>query len=393
MKRYRWHTDCFSCTKCYENSADRLSNAVFDIGSLALFCNNCNGADAEKSLFCFETVTLLEQYSFLLWVSLCRLDNLLRNSGKPECFGFVIHHRPISLIYILENRPKSTDDLLRSYKESPPVEGLNSRSLRSSGRANTFSEGEKGYNEFQASDIKDMRSSHPQHKIFRSSSRSSRRANTFLSGNLDQPNSIPEETLDSLENETTLPSRKSGNLVKRLSQRRARISIFGYPLESRSSKKSINSAPKDLEKRSSTAGPELQLRTSGLKSNPSIRRVPTMSPDQCRLQTYLAELSTLQYMVAKHAAVLQLEPLVNDKFTMDELLDLVEQKRGNMWNKLFTSFRANRRGVKPTATFGVPIETLVERYGVNAKLGFGPTALKLPAFLTESILKMKQLGK
>lgn len=389
MKRYRWHTDCFSCTRCNENLADTISSAVFDVGSLALFCNICHDDESEKSLFCFENVSLLEQYSFLLWVSLCRLDNLLRNSGKLKFDS--LYHRPASMSHLLpETLSKYSDHFLRGYKESPPMQDLNTRSFPTGGRAKTFSEGENGYGSFQASDVKDMPSDRPQYKLFRSSTRSSGRANTLQSGGFEHK-PIPEETPEGLEIETA-PPRKSGSLVKRLSRRRGRINIFGNPLESRLSKQSLSGAPKQLEERASTARPELQLRTSGLKSNPSIRRAPALSADQCRLQTYLAELSTLQYMVAKHVAVLQLEPLVNDKFTMDELLDLVEQKRVNMWNKLFTSFKANRRGVKPTATFGVPIETLVKRYPANAKLGCGPAALKLPAFLRESILRMKQLG-
>lgn len=82
MKRYRWHQQCFSCKRCDEVLSNDINRAVFDVGSLALFCNRCHGADPEKSLLCFELVSLLEQYSFLLWVSLCRLDNLLRSSGS-----------------------------------------------------------------------------------------------------------------------------------------------------------------------------------------------------------------------------------------------------------------------------------------------------------------------
>lgn len=270
------------------------------------------------------------------------------------------------------------------------MEDPKDRSLRNSRHANTFTEGDKQYNAFQPSDIKDMRSGYSLYKVFRSSSRSSRRANTIRSESNEHPNSIPEETAPTVEIETS-STKKAKSLAKRFPQRRQRISIFGNPLESRFSKQSLVSEPNGLDARPSTAGPKLQ--STRLKSNPSVRRAPSMSPDQCKLQTYLAELTKLQYMVAKHAAVLQLEPLVHEEFTMDELLELVEQRRGGLWNKLFSSLKANRRGVKPTATFAVPLDTLVERYGVTTKLGFGPCPLKLPRIFSDSILRMRQLGK
>lgn len=99
MKRYRWHHQCFSCKRCDENLSNDISRAVFDVGSLALFCNRCHGADPEKSLLCFESVSLLEQYSFLLWVSLCRLDNLLRSSGSQTVKLSQHLHSHILILY------------------------------------------------------------------------------------------------------------------------------------------------------------------------------------------------------------------------------------------------------------------------------------------------------
>lgn len=280
---------------------------------------------------------------------------------------------------------------LNQYKESSPVD-LHSQSFHYGGRAKTITEGDKRMSISRESELKDMKSPQPQYKVFRSTSRSSRRANTFHASSQDaQSSTIPEETGEGLTLETPA-SRKSVSLVKRLSQRREKISIFGSPIETKFTKRSLSSTIKEKDLSNYIPQPEVQMGASGLKSKPSIRRVPSITADSCRLQTYLAELSHLQYMVAKHAAVLQLEPLVSDKFSLDELLDLIEQKRENMWNKLFTSFRANRRGIRNTTTFGVPIETLLERYGIDTKLGFGPGTLRLPSFFSQSIMRLKQLG-
>ena len=51
---------------------------------------------------------------------------------------------------------------------------------------------------------------------------------------------------------------------------------------------------------------------------------------------YIAELSALELAIVKHCAVLTLHrsPL-KDQFDLDEILELVEVKKGGFWNKLF----------------------------------------------------------
>jgi hypothetical protein len=51
---------------------------------------------------------------------------------------------------------------------------------------------------------------------------------------------------------------------------------------------------------------------------------------------YIAELSALELAIVKHCAVLMLNrsPL-KDQFDLDEILELVEVKKGGFWNKLF----------------------------------------------------------
>jgi hypothetical protein len=51
---------------------------------------------------------------------------------------------------------------------------------------------------------------------------------------------------------------------------------------------------------------------------------------------YIAELSALELAIVKHCAVLTLHrsPL-RDQFDLEEILELVEVKKGGFWNKLF----------------------------------------------------------
>lgn len=57
---------------------------------------------------------------------------------------------------------------------------------------------------------------------------------------------------------------------------------------------------------------------------------------------YIAELSALELTIVKHCALLNLSrsPL-RDQFDLDEMLELVEVKKGGFWNKLFKPDKKN----------------------------------------------------
>lgn len=44
-------------------------------------------------------------------------------------------------------------------------------------------------------------------------------------------------------------------------------------------------------------------------------------------------------------------------------------------------------------TFGVPLEVLVERNGVDSALGAGPGRIRIPSFVDDSISAMRNMGK
>lgn len=44
-------------------------------------------------------------------------------------------------------------------------------------------------------------------------------------------------------------------------------------------------------------------------------------------------------------------------------------------------------------TFGVPLEVLVEKNGIESNLGAGPSQIRIPSFIDDSISAMKQMGK
>lgn len=44
-------------------------------------------------------------------------------------------------------------------------------------------------------------------------------------------------------------------------------------------------------------------------------------------------------------------------------------------------------------TFGVPLEVLVDRNGVDSALGAGPGRIRIPSFVDDSITAMRNMGK
>ena len=126
---------------------------------------------------------------------------------------------------------------------------------------------------------------------------------------------------------------------------------------------------------------------------------------------YIAELSPVELAIVKHAAVLVLHRSpMKDYFDLDEILESLEVKKGGFWNKLFKPGNnknnvkkkgqsSSRRRPRPHSTdcslgvFGVPLELLVEKEGVDSLLGATHTALRIPSFIDDIISAMRQIGQ
>ncbi|KAH7890757.1 hypothetical protein F5I97DRAFT_1838394 [Phlebopus sp. FC_14] len=105
---------------------------------------------------------------------------------------------------------------------------------------------------------------------------------------------------------------------------------------------------------------------------------------------HIAELSALELAIVKHSAVLALQrsPL-RDQIDLDELLELVETKKGGFWNKLFKA--GDKKNVKKKGVFGVPLELLVEREGSDSLLGASRATLRVPSFIDDVVSAMRQM--
>lgn len=122
---------------------------------------------------------------------------------------------------------------------------------------------------------------------------------------------------------------------------------------------------------------------------------------QMRAKTYFSELSALELFIVRHIAVMSLEPLVKDQFNMEELLDLIETRKGGFWGKFGKAFKPpkekaskdkeEKKGIRKKGVFGVSLETLVERNSADSTLGVGPQNLRIPGFIEDVIVAMKDM--
>ena len=108
----------------------------------------------------------------------------------------------------------------------------------------------------------------------------------------------------------------------------------------------------------------------------------------------LSELSALELIVVKHAAALMIvsetSPL-KDIIQMEEVMDLVDFRKNTFWGKFFKG--QDKKVVKKKGVFGVPLELLVDRGGVDSMLGAGAAPVRVPTFIDEVISAMRQMGK
>lgn len=61
---------------------------------------------------------------------------------------------------------------------------------------------------------------------------------------------------------------------------------------------------------------------------------------------YLSELSALELFIVKHLAVLTLAPIVSEYFTLEELLDLIGQRKQTLWGRFVKGLKTDKKKPK-----------------------------------------------
>ncbi|KIM23080.1 hypothetical protein M408DRAFT_17979 [Serendipita vermifera MAFF 305830] len=104
---------------------------------------------------------------------------------------------------------------------------------------------------------------------------------------------------------------------------------------------------------------------------------------------FLSDLDPMDTVLVKHAALWLLNHSeLKDKFDADDVLEGIEIRKGGLWNKFF---RGEKKVVKKKGVFGVPLDLLTERDGVDSTLGVTRNPVRIPTFLDDILSALKQM--
>ncbi|KAF9909408.1 hypothetical protein BX616_011173 [Lobosporangium transversale] len=373
----RWHPNCLICSGCTKSLAPVYQEASFDTRGGAVLCQQCKTPDAQIG---FSHVTKLQQYTFLLRVALIRLENLLHLKDDDGMQG-AIEYRG------------------RELPALSPTGALSQGLARKDSRSKTQSpEGSRTNEAIAFGDIRRVKSTH----LDRDLSNSARfpRRQTLIEHQRKKPedqggqhgkNTIDHDGNAHLLSEALLEfeiidETEILNDAEEREQMDGQKPKAPMTLSSLTEKLRINTSLKRPPNGSRVPGlgnrQESQILAGGPRSADGLRQ---------RKRQYLSELSALELFIVQHMAVLTLAPIVADYFTLEELLDLIGQRKPTLWGRFVKNLKTEKKKTKAEGTFGVPLEVLVERNGVDSSLGAGPGRIRIPSFIDDSITAMRNM--
>lgn len=244
----------------------------------------------------------------------------------------------------------------------------------------------------EITDAKNTVSSSTTH-LDRKVSRSFKSANkrSTILGNADLAASLKTQPQSSLNNATTMPpppARMDSLQRTRADQHKDLPQLPAARTPTRH-KPTRSVGLDDLPQLAAAAVASKKHMMTHLPHNIHITTGPSGKP-----RIYFSELSALQYMIIRYVAVVQIEQYVKSSFSSSELLNLIEFKKSSIWGKFFIPFKAKKNHgpkAKEEGTFGVPLDILTERTGVESNLGSGHSPLKLASFIDDAITAMRQM--
>ncbi|KAF8967778.1 hypothetical protein BGZ46_000115, partial [Entomortierella lignicola] len=379
----RWHPKCLVCAGCAKPLASVYFDASFDTSSGRVLCQQCSTPESQTG---FSHVTKLEQYTFLLRVALIRLENLLHlKAGDESIQGTAVQRG-------------------RHLSTSPTTGAMSPRGLiRKDSRSKSYSSDDnRQYEALHIGDIKRVKSTHLDRKL--SNSARFPRRQTLI----EHQRKVPRQENHSLKEEEFNGRDPDPHADSELSMLEFEI------IDETEIMRDDDYDQELVDGRNSDAPVTLSDLTEKLRINSSNNRSPAASlkarSGQASLhgsnhlsvsnntnalqhpkRQYLNELSALELFIVKHLAVLTLAPIVSDHFTLEELLDLIGQRKQTLWGRFVKGLKTDKKKSKVEGTFGVPIEILVERNGVDSVLGAGPGRIRIPSFVDDSISAMRNM--
>lgn len=368
----RWHIQCVNCATCRRELARSLEDALFNAFDRKIYCRQCVGINAE-GFTPFEHVTKLSQYVFLLRVALARLLDILRSNGALPPTGDLSQLAAAAHDHREPGDPPRLDSDARSksyggdgdkehHRESSYENTLNDvRRLRSTRLDRHLS-----------TNVRTTRSS----RVLDAEGRSQQLDYTPEDGTADQGtdrmfNQTDAITLDDIPRIVAVEqSREQQHQRDRAAPRQ---DLFRSPATDSHLQQASQS-------RSHSPGREQELRGMDAMNSRIGRK-------------FFSELSALEYFNVRHLAVLTMHPMVENEFSLDELLSFIEsRKQVTFWKNLGKAFKNDKnKNTKKKGVFSVPLESIIDRDGADSTDGVGPGTLRIPAVIEDLISSMRKM--
>ncbi|KAI9256495.1 hypothetical protein BDA99DRAFT_516568 [Phascolomyces articulosus] len=378
----RWHVNCFCCRQCKRPLARDFHSATFSSASQSALCSSCAGVHESEVPTPFEYVSKLTQFAYLLRVALSRLCNFLQiTDSQLSSVDFSIKTKP----YLPKDVPP-TKDVASSpttmqqskFPTSPVDEKPNTPSYPT-----------------HISDVRNVPATNLNRKVSRSFKTAKR--STILGGvnHNSQKNAPPISEDDEDNTRSNVPARDSSLGGPRGMDQHKNLPPLPQDQEDemndyRNKGIRLDDVPDVLKKATTTDRPNRHQHTQSTLGTHIQVSATTGKP-----RVYLSELSALQDMIIRHVAVVHIEPYVREHFTLSELLNLIEPKKASIWGKFFTSIMhgggKKQIKAKEDGTFGVPLDLLTERTGVESNLGSSPSPVRVAAFIDDAVTAMRQM--
>ncbi|GAB7364097.1 hypothetical protein MBLNU230_g4649t1 [Neophaeotheca triangularis] len=396
------HVPCLACAKCGKELSSNPDAARWSDQRGAIYCEA--HAPSEGRPTTFTSVSRLQQYVHLLRVAHARLLATLRTSG--------------ALPHTSDDPNLADYDSTEGHRvagsgrsDEPPLLRSNTRSRSYAGRSENQRE-QESYEDTMG-DIRRLRSTRMEKEI----SNAGRKARS--SRIIDGPEGMRP---GSAEGGKGPPERRrtgnfqivddrdaNGEPISQLGFNSDAITLDDIPrmVQAQQTREQRPNAAK-YAKTMIPQEPRARLVDGHVRDGSDAQErggLANMSDGRpLGTKRYFSELTALEYFIVRHVAVLSMEPLLEGHFNQEELLDLIETKRGGggggtFWSKFgLKAFQPktskNPKGsakYKDTAIFGVPLETLLERDYEESTDGVGPGSLKIPSLVQESVSAMKTM--
>lgn len=409
----RWHVKCFNCSTCSRNIPVEESNVTkYNVLELTIICKNCVDVDAVPG---FDIVSDLSQLVYLLKIAISRSQGAMKvEIGRSQI------QRNASLKEVKMGEDETEDNYSQTLKD---VTGLRARRqsqklsnpIKQNARKSVILESpqpdkakqdEVTFTNLSGDHIEELSESLADVEVAKSSTEFNRKASAashllyIANGNeqfnvkkslsiRDEPRRISshlDRTTDLLKNEKSLTLDDIPRIVAAEQARDQRPNAFKHHNTLYQRQKPMNQSVKQMGNNgSAVVSPSTAL--DNILNGP----VPQNQQEQPQSSKpkYYSELTKDEHFIMRHVAIEALIHISGNKYNKESLLSLIQtKKQPTFWDKF--KFGGGEKREKNTAVFGVDLQDLTKRYGIDSSLGVGPSQLRIPIVVDDVINALRQ---